>query len=73
MGDSVITSVLKFNGRAQRPPDSSCLRDDTFNLLSLPRGGIYLTFILFLSISHLKRLPSTEMGTHLTENFEAGV
>ena len=29
MGESVATSILKFNGRAQRPPDSSCLRDDT--------------------------------------------
>ena len=31
MGESVITSVLKFNRRAQRPPDSSCLRDDTIS------------------------------------------
>ena len=29
MGESVTTSVLKFNGRAQRPPDSSCLWYDT--------------------------------------------
>ena len=29
MGESATTSILTFNGRAQRPPDSSCLRDDT--------------------------------------------
>ena len=31
MGESATTSILTFNGRAQRPPDSSCLRDDTIS------------------------------------------
>ena len=50
-GESVITSVLKFDGRAQRPPDSSLLRGDT-------RHALVMT-----QLPPLGPLPGTGAGT----------
>ena len=55
MGESVTTSVLKFNGRAQRLPESSFLWGDT-------RHAFWMTQPVSLG-----QLSGTGSGTHWTE------